>query len=168
MQQGGNEISATVRRILAGRVRVRSPEECNSMCWHSAELALVYAVLHLEECGCAGKSKSIMYKCILCKSRKRVRTKCHRGKFRRYGIYDNRYLMQRHHLIQFISPFTLTSICISKHVPHSSSPPQHSPNCPQANGSHRPPATASRLLSQAPRYQGLCRCRRSQQGRHHC
>lgn len=109
MQQGGNEISATVRWILAELVRVRSPEECNSVCWHSAELALVYAVLHLEECGSANKSKSIKYKCIVCKSRKRVRTKCHRGKFRQYDIYDNRYLMQRHHLIQFISPFTLTS-----------------------------------------------------------
>lgn len=57
VQQGGNEISAIVSRILAERVRVRSPEECNSVCWHSAELALVYAVLHLEEWDVQVKAK---------------------------------------------------------------------------------------------------------------
>lgn len=62
MQQGGNEISANCQPDLGlGKYGVRSPEECDSVCWHPAELALVYAVLHLEECGYRNKSKSAVY-----------------------------------------------------------------------------------------------------------
>lgn len=62
VQQGGNEISANCQPDLdLGEYGVRSPEERDSVCWHPAELALVYAVLHLEECGYRNKSKSAVY-----------------------------------------------------------------------------------------------------------
>lgn len=76
---------------------LRSPEECDSVCWHPAELALVYAVLHLAQCGCRNKSKSAMYSLNMPVAKTGPGRGRHCGEFRRYGIYGHRYLMRRHH-----------------------------------------------------------------------